>query len=499
MTFVRRRMTVRVTAAIVAPGLLAAGTVAAAGPASAEDARPGPGGAAATLDGLRTADEALVHRGGEEQRTGAGLFEMAVDDGGSLQTYSVDIDNPTQSQAGYEEAPWSASSLHDNRNAGKIRWILQHSYPQVNDLSALARKAGAETLSPETAAAGTQVAIWRFSDHVKVSAVDPGAEKLADHLQKAARPAGEPEASLSVDRSAVSGRSGGLIGPVTVRTGVSGVAVAATPDAPGAQVVDENGERVTEARDGSKLYLRTPRGSEAGAGSLTLQASMKVPVGRVLTGTGARAQSQTHVVAGSSQSTVSATLSASWAASGAIPAVTVGKNCAKNGIDVHATNAGDTAYRFTLNGEKHRIEPRDGRTVTVPVEEDQPYRIPVPGPGGAPRAYTGVLDCATASAAAASGASEDIRGVAPQGGHAPSGGSVSGAGDDDTAGSSTDLAETGSSNTGQIIGIAVALVVLGAVALLVVRRGTPGPATGSGTAGDAAEPGPEASSERPAE
>ncbi len=83
--------------------------------------------------------------------------------------------------------PWSGTSLGTNKDAGRIRWILQNSYPQVNDLAALARRAGTSGLTEQDAAAGTQVAIWRYSDGAKVDAVDPQAEKLADYLEKSAR------------------------------------------------------------------------------------------------------------------------------------------------------------------------------------------------------------------------------------------------------------------------------------------------------------------------
>ena len=100
-------------------------------------------GATATLEGLKTYGQAVVHEDGEELTAGAGLFEMAVDGGGRLQTYGLDVDNPTQQHARYGESDWSRTSLHDNPDAGKILWILRHSYPQVDDLRAVeARVAG---------------------------------------------------------------------------------------------------------------------------------------------------------------------------------------------------------------------------------------------------------------------------------------------------------------------------------------------------------------------
>ncbi|NLU66422.1 thioester domain-containing protein [Streptomyces sp. HNM0574] len=537
MTFVRRRSAARVAAAVVAPGLLAAGTVAGAGPAAAEDEAARTGGAAATLEGLRISDEAVVRREGEERRTGAGLFEMAVDGGGRLQTYSVDIDNPALDQARYEEASWKTSSLHDNRNAGKIRWILEHSYPKVDDLHALARTSGSGRLTPETAAAGTQVAIWRYSDRAEVEAADPAAEKLADFLQERAGKMAEPSASLSLGSSAVAGRPGDRLGPVTVRTGAPSVAVAPAPDAAarGVKLVDADGKQVTSARDGSKLYFQLPggeseagpagkagrgrdageageaaaaveaaepAGEESGSTSLTVTASTKVPVGRVLTGTGEHAKSQTQILAGSSQSTVSATASARWGGSGAVPVAHARKNCADGSVDVTVTNGGDEPYGFSLAGKKYEVAPGHTRTAPVTVQEDQAYRIALPGAAGEAEPFMGVLDCETVTRTAAEGADE---GVTPQG--APdsadttgteSGGSGPGtiatAGSDGgeavsgEAGQDPDLAETGnSSNTPLIIGIAVALVLVGAVALLAVRRREPEQdASGDGSAEDGA-------------
>lgn len=88
----------------------------------------------------------------------------------------------------------------------------------MNDLSELAKAAYTGALTDKTAAAYTQVAIWRFSDHVQVKAQDEQAEKLADWLEKSATVTAEPKASLALDPVAVSGRSGERVGPVTVHT-----------------------------------------------------------------------------------------------------------------------------------------------------------------------------------------------------------------------------------------------------------------------------------------
>ncbi|WP_254878490.1 Cys-Gln thioester bond-forming surface protein [Streptomyces sp. NA04227] len=444
------------TAAIVAGGAVAAG----AGAAAAQEDPQNHGGATASLGGLRTHGDAVVRADGRQQRISAGLFEMVVDNGGSLLTYCVDLHNPTQKDAKYQETAWSGTSLHANRNSGKIRWILQNSYPQVNDLGALAKKAGARSLTEEDAAAGTQVAIWRYSDGADVTATDPDAEKLADYLQRKARGLAEPKASLALEGAAVSGQPGDRLGPVTVRTNADSVSVMPPADsaASGVRVVDGRGKEVTSARDGSKLYLDVPKDAMDGSTALTVQASTTVPVGRAFT---SETRSQTQILAGSSESTVSATATVGWASSGAVPALSARKNCASGGVDITAVNKGDEDFTFALMGFKYVIEAGKSQTVTVPLQEDQAYDFTVTGPNGLAKRFKGVLDCKT-------------QGVVPpddtttQLASGPEPASVGGTALD------TDLADSGSSNsTPMIAGVAVALVVLGGAAVFLVRKRKP--------------------------
>ncbi|SCK18596.1 thioester domain-containing protein [Streptomyces sp. WMMB 322] len=467
--------------ALLTAALLAAGVTATAAPAAAAtgDEPSRQGGATATLEGLKTYGQAVVHEDGEKLTTGAGLFEMAVDGGGRLQTYGLDVDNPTQQHARYGETDWGRTSLHDNPDAGKILWILRHSYPQVDDLGALAKKSRAGKLSPESAAAGTQVAIWRFTDGrvdgsgksggVRIDAVDPAAAKLADHLERSARRMAEPEASLSLVPESLARRSGSRLGPFMVRTGAPGVTVAQTPGSgsPGARVVGRDGKPVTSVRDGAKLYLEVPEERRSGEGSLTVQAATKVPVGRAFTGVGGHVASQAQILAGSSRSAVSASATVKWSKGGAIPAVRAEKSCAREGVNFTVTNAGERSFRFRLAGREHAVAEASSRTFRVPVGEDQPYRIPFKGLHGTTRYFTGVLDCATKSSVPVAAAGTDAEGAsqlrtATVGGGTAAGGAAGG-----------DLAETGASGTVLMAGTAVGLVVLGAMAVLAVRRKNP--------------------------
>lgn len=457
--FSRSAGAAHLAAATTVTGLVAAGVLSGAGTAVADGTDGTPqtqGGATATINGLKTYGEAVIHEDGGDQRVEAGLFEMSVDGGGTLQTYCVDLNNPTQRDALYQEMPWSGTSLGGNKDAGRIRWILQHSYPQVNDLAALARQAGAGTLTEQDAAAGTQVAIWRYSDHVKVDAVDPQAEKLAAYLQKSARDLGEPQASLTLDPPAVSGRPGDVLGPVTVHTNAGTVTVSPPPDAAtsGVRIIDKTGKVMTSAQDGTQLYFDIPEDATNGAAQLTVQASTTVPVGRAFA---SDSRSQTQILAGSSESTVSATATATWADEGAIPAVSARKNCAKGGLDIFAANKGDKPFTFELMGTEHTIPAGASRTVTVPLQEDQAYDFTISGPDGFSHRFTGVLDCKTQGA---------ITTRTTQVHNQPSPASVGG-----TTAPDTNLAATGGSAiTPLIAGVAIGFVVIGGAVLVVLRK-----------------------------
>ncbi|WP_327362733.1 thioester domain-containing protein [Streptomyces sp. NBC_01296] len=312
----------------MAAALLAAALAAApAARAAADSGTPAPRtpeGASAVLDGLKTYGQAVLRaKDGSVRQIPAGLYEMRVDGGGMLQTYGVGVAGNAQPQARYTESGWSGTLLEGNGEAGRIRWVLEHSYPQLNDLAGLAKAAGAGALTAQSAAAGTQVAIWRLADGAQVEAADPAAEKLADYLQRSAGKLPEPPASLGLDPENVSGPVGTRLGPVTVRTGAQSVTV--TPDAAavamGVRVVDAEGRALTTAANGSRLYFEVPAGTPDGAASVTVQGSTKVPVGRVFT---SGVPSQAQIVAGSSESAAAASAHAVWPQPVVAEAVTTG-------------------------------------------------------------------------------------------------------------------------------------------------------------------------------
>ncbi|MFD0250929.1 Cys-Gln thioester bond-forming surface protein [Streptomyces sp. NPDC127113] len=454
------RRTARTAATALVSAAAVAGLVAGAGPAAAQDGAGGQGGATATIGGLKTHGTAVIHGEGGDQEVPAGLFEMSVEGGGMLQTYCVDIQNPTQRDAKYHETPWSGTSLGTNKDAGRIRWILDNSYPQVNDLAELAKKAGVRGgLTEQDAAAGTQVAIWRYSDHTDVEATDPQAERLADYLEKNARGLTEPAASLTLDPPAVSGRPGERIGPVTVHTNAGGATVTPPVDATtsGVRIVGKKGEPVTEVTDGTQIFFDVPEDAEAGTSELTVQASTTVPVGRAFA---SESRSQTQILAGSSESTVAATATATWAGQGAIPALSAEKNCAEGGLDITAVNEGDEPFTFSLLDAEYTIAAGETRTVTVPLPEDRPYDFTIRGPAGFEQRFSGVLDCRTQGAETGD-ATQTLGEPVPATAVTPT--------------PNPNLAETGSSGATPLIGgAAIGLVVIGGAVLVFLRKKSEG-------------------------
>jgi TQXA domain-containing protein/LPXTG-motif cell wall-anchored protein len=451
----------RLSAAILVAGLSVGGSLATAGVAAADGHNPAGG----TLATLRSG---LSHSGGasiDGKKVSAGLFTMDIAGGGTLSSYCIDAHTPTVSKAQYQEVSWAESSLANNPDAGKIHWILKNSYPQVTDIAALGKSAGISgEFTENDAAVGTQVAIWRYSDHVQAEAEDAEAEQLADYLEKAAQSLQEPGGSLSLSSPAVAGKAGEKLGPVGVATnaGTATVKVASG----GVQVVDASGNPVSSVSDGAELYVDVPEAAAPGTAEITVEGSVELSVGRAFTGVGVK--TQTQILAGSSQSKVASSFTASWGEKesvGAVLAAEAVNNCAAGGVDVKVANTGDEAGEVSIGGEKHTVEAGKDVTVTVPVKEDAEYSIAVTGPNGLDQTFTGILDCQTASEGGTGGGTGGTD--TPEPSTAPSPAGEQG----ETADDGTNLAETGSNSATPVIaGVAVALVVIGGVTMVVLRK-----------------------------
>ncbi|GAB2613467.1 TQXA domain-containing protein [Streptomyces capparidis] len=463
---------------LAATSLAAVSAIAVAGPAQAEDGPAGTAaGARAKLGNLLEQESGTVKIG--EKSISAGLFSLSVEGGGELKTYCVDIFHQTRNGSVYQETDWAKSTLHSNEDAGKIVWILENSYPKVNDLAKLGEAAGlgAKDLDAAEAATGTQAAIWWFSDKVNAVPKEADAKKLTDYLKDKAQQLQEPAPSITLDPAAVSGKAGEKLGPVKVNTTAQAeVSLDAAAQSADVKVVNKDGQAVTTVAGGDELYFDVPAGAEPGVASLTVKAQTVVPVGRVFVSEG----SQTQILAGSSQATVQATATATWAApdsKGPIPAITTANNCAEGGVDITVSNEGDEEFVFELEGKEYTIGAGKTETVLFPVKEDEAYKVSIAMPDGTEKVFEGVLNCKTDSTNGGSAG-----GSATGGGNEPTPASAGGSseGSSSTDGGSTtggDLAETGSSSSTPLIaGLAVVLLAVGGGTVFFLRKrkaGTP--------------------------
>ncbi|MED7950225.1 Cys-Gln thioester bond-forming surface protein [Streptomyces sp. BE303] len=384
------------------------GSLFAAGAAAAADA-PGDG-VTAVVQPTMMSEEIAIEGGHSIQ---GGLFTLKTADG-EIKTYCIDIDHPVDITKAieYRESDWKSSSLgrpEKAQDASKIRWILENSYPQVTDLKKLAADAGVKgELTKEDAAAGTQAAIWKFSDGKNATPVDAEAKQLRDYLvsEKNKGIAAEPKPSLSLTPDSVSGKPGTKLGPFTINSSANEVKLALAGDAADkVKLVDKDGKPVADlagpvAKD-TQLWLDVPADTPDGTATVNAAAETVVPSGRVFLSKGYTPEkhSQTMILAGSTKLSVKDSAKATWkAAKGALIDSTAVVECVANGVKVSVANGGDEAATVSVKpGKDLTVQPGKIETVVVPVAEDTAYDITVTGPNGFTKNFKGILDCKTVS------------------------------------------------------------------------------------------------------
>lgn len=252
------------------------------------------------------------------------LFELKLDDGAKLQTYCIDAETAIRKGADYREDAWDTyPGKGDFAQPGKVHTVLQSSFPTV-DVATLAEQAGIEGLTEKEAVAGTQAAVWHFSNGTKLTEggkhganVDALYAHLLEQAEKSDTP--EPEASLTITPETAEGAAGETIGEFTVETSADSVPLVL--DAPeGFQLVDvESGEPVEAAADGDTLGVKVPEGAEDGEASFSGTITATVEVGRLFRGVDGQPATQTLITADSSETEITASASVSWASGGETP------------------------------------------------------------------------------------------------------------------------------------------------------------------------------------
>jgi TQXA domain-containing protein/LPXTG-motif cell wall-anchored protein len=247
-----------------------------------------------------------------------------------VQAYCVELPTELKNGRGLKEVPWDK---HPNpttkfkENAGKIAWVLEHTYPLVKAKD-LGTVVGKDDLDENEAIGATQAAIWHFSDGAKLDKgrVENGdITALYDYLTtKAEQATPEPTPTLTVEPKEKAGNAGDLIGPFTVTTTAGEVVLKA--DLPeGVVLTDKDGNPLADPKAGTlavqaagtkteEFYVKVPAGTPDGRASFSVEANAKLTQGRLFVSSNDKLETQSLVVAFPAEVPLTAKGSVSWAA-----------------------------------------------------------------------------------------------------------------------------------------------------------------------------------------
>jgi TQXA domain-containing protein/LPXTG-motif cell wall-anchored protein len=231
------------------------------------------------------------------------LFDLKVGKSDTLKAYCVDIFTGIKFDTDYVERPWSD---HTNgtfaKNADKINWLLQHSYPQVStaeiEKATKLKFRGAKGLTEQEAVTATQAAAWHFSDNVDLKSIavqdkdsDSDVRDLYDYLTSETNNVGikdQPKPELTLEPKTLTGKAGTLIGPFVASTSAENVVVNATLPT-GVKITDKDGKELPKAKDAKKLvtdgkyefFVQVPAEVTTGKADLTVTANATLTSGRL--------------------------------------------------------------------------------------------------------------------------------------------------------------------------------------------------------------------------
>ncbi|MDA0563080.1 thioester domain-containing protein [Streptomonospora sp. S1-112] len=247
---------------------------------------------------------------------GTTLFDLVLEDGTVLKTYCIDFETNIR-KAEYQEDDWETyPGKGEFSQPAKVHWILQNSYPQV-DVATLAQQSGVAGLNQKQALAGTQAAIWHFSNGIELKdGNNANVQALYDYLVENAvdePQTAEPNISLSISPASAEGTAGETIGEFTVETTAESVPL--TLEGPeGVELVDlETGEPVESVGNGGTFGIAVPEGTEPGSATVSASVSTEVHAGRLFRGTGNK-PTQTLITAEKGEVSVDAGVSVNWTA-----------------------------------------------------------------------------------------------------------------------------------------------------------------------------------------
>jgi TQXA domain-containing protein/LPXTG-motif cell wall-anchored protein len=261
---------------------------------------------------------------GKEKEIHTELIGLKIIENGKDQTataYCVELPTALEDNTPLEEVPWDEHPNEDTdfkANAKFVNWILHHSYPTL-DVEAAQDAFELPTIKESSLIAGTQAAIWHYSDGANldndnptVEGDDVDADVLAvyKHLtgEKNVGLEQEPAPTLDIKQELLEGTAGGaLIGPFEVVT-TSDKGLILTAEVPeGVAFTDKDGNPLQVAEAGqlsaqaathvSEVFVKVDAGTEPGEVEFTVSATAKLHHGRLFVAQDKQKKTQSLVIA----------------------------------------------------------------------------------------------------------------------------------------------------------------------------------------------------------
>lgn len=230
-----------------------------------------------TYNGVFTGGHAVWMNGTQHATS---VFRLDVDGGGTLRAYCVDLGVPINAGDTYEIQQLGSQVP----NPSQVLWILQNSYP-VLTLAQLSAASGVSPMDTATAVAGTQAALWHYTDGrtLDLNKNTDGVKALYAYLigpdNVGASSQSAPTLSITpATTTALSGR----VGPFTINwSGSTPVDLATNP---AFTIFDaaSGGSAVTTASDGDEVWVEVPSGTAPGDVVLNATGSAAVDGGWAL-------------------------------------------------------------------------------------------------------------------------------------------------------------------------------------------------------------------------
>ncbi len=256
----------------------------------------------ATYNNVYTGGHAVWMNGAQH---GTSVFTLDLAAGGTVRAYCVDLGVPINAGDTYEIQQLAGQIV----SPAKVLWILQHSYPVLN-LNQLSTASGVAPMTTAIAVAGTQAAIWHYTDGqtLDTNKNSDGVRALYNYLIGDANVGASSEAAPTLSITpATEVTSGGRVGPFTVNFSGSGTVDLSVNPAFAIYDAAADGTAVTTGSNGDEVWVDVPVGTAPGDVTVTATGSASVSGGWALVSPDRPTQVQKLAYAGVRTLTASAT------------------------------------------------------------------------------------------------------------------------------------------------------------------------------------------------